>query len=137
MFSKVSAALVAAFIIFLAYILPLALPFAAAWMLPGVELNYSPRSFLEWCICLAATAFLLWIAEMVGKYARAQSFVFNTTRPRASCIGFLVEFALYSLIFRLLISSLLISVLSSLLLMLLSSFLEEHFNTQAQTLGEE
>jgi len=137
MFSKISAALVAAFIILLAYILPLALPVAAARILPGVELNYSLSSFFEWCFLLVATAFLLWIAEMFGKYARAQSSIFSRTRPYALYIGFLAELIISSLVFRLIISSLLISVLCALLLMLLSALIEEKIKVPTQTPGGE
>lgn len=132
MFGKTLAALVAAFIILFSYVLPLALPFAAVQVLPGVEFNYSPGSFLGWCALLIATAFLLWSVEMCGKFACAQATVFPNVRPHASQAGFWVELILGSLVFRLLISSLLISVLCSLLLMLLSYFLEGKFNVHSQ-----
>lgn len=128
MVAKVSAAIVAGGIILMAYLLLLGLPVAAAHFLPGVELNFSPDSVAGWGVVLLCCGAALWAAEMSGKWARAQFYLFPRTREHSRMIAWLVELLLTAAVFRMLISSLPIAALCALILMLVSALLENKFD---------
>ncbi|WP_206736558.1 hypothetical protein, partial [Agromyces atrinae] len=58
------AAISVIFILLAAYLIPLIVPFAAAYIIPGVELQVPPMSVSEWILLLAGLAAIMWMIEM-------------------------------------------------------------------------
>lgn len=80
-------------------------------------------------ILLVVTAALLCLAERTGEWVRARSLVNERTRPYSTFLALVMDVALEAVIFRLLISSLLVSILCSLVFTALGYFLNRAFGS--------